>query len=897
MRKFIKSILKFAILGSLLSTSAHCADLEPLSIRDFSCGLVTSYDPTVIDNGCSQQLWNVDLWTGRIQKRRGSLLQNSTPLTGNQPVRFMKAFPDQSGNKWLISVSSNSIFSSNNSGATNNILTSTYGITANSIFGGVNAFGKIRLVDGSTNAILFDGSNLTISTASPKGNLIAFMFERVFMAGVAATNSTLYISRFGDPEDWTPDGLADNDALQIFIRQNDGFPIRALVPFGNTLLIFKDRSIDALTMDNSGLIPIITAISNNIGTAHPGSIQVRYNDVIFMGPDGFYSLFGNTITPISTGIKPTFDLILQKNSTSRSLTLTTKSDFDNGTSSGISTSILPNSLVLSTWSAIDTSSSDFISGTLTNMTTNYRDGAIAPSTNTNSGFETGNATGWSSLGSLTNNPSQAHSGSYLYDAGYGGTGPNMYGIIWDTAVTQILYITTFTPTSSYAQYSVPIGAYRGQQIIFGFRAGTSGAQARTNPFIVYAGSITFYARDFNGTDVFVDDFSGIDQSYFVSRTFFSSFTRTGFLPLSVSTSLHGNNFSWYTQTSTNGSNWGLINDYALTTPNTDVSGSYERYILTVDRSTGANVSTTVSAGYIDDVTLSARASIGNYKSAVQTIGTNINSWGTFSSGNTTNGGSIQYTLYTDSDTNITLSNSSSWLSSQTIISGQIPTFATAPYLIFYTTVTITASTQAPQVDDLTIAWGEGSTNFPVSSLFYEGDYLISVATKSTSNNDTILVYDRANHWTMYTGLNLYSMTIYNQQAYGGDAVSGNIYRIQVDNIYSDNGASIYSFWKSKEFDFGYMLTDKTMRKYFITAKYNTTSTLTFSYGVNRGATTSASLTLSSVAGFFRTCIAPSSITYKTGITHSLSFSNNVIDQYFDLLAIEMYPRLETPPGP
>jgi hypothetical protein len=917
-------VFKKLLLASLVFLAApflKAADLEPLSIRDFSCGLVTAYDPTVIENGCSQQAWNVDVWTGRLQKRRGSLLQNSTPLTGNQPVRFTAEFPDQNGNKWLITASSNSLFKSNNSGGTNSVLTSTCGISATSQFSSVNAFGKIRLVDGSTNCIVFDGNVFTESTNTPRGTLIAFMFQRVFVANVSGTNSVLYMSRINDPEDYTDDGLADDDAASVFIRQNDGYPIRALVPYGNQLLIFKDRSIDALTMDNSGLVPIITAISNNIGTQHPKSVQVRTNDVIFMGPDGFYSLFGNSLTNISQGIKPTFDTILQKNSTSRSITLTTKADFDTGTSSGIATSVVQNSLVLSTWTAIDTSSTDFLAGTLINMTTSFLDGGIAVSTVlVNGGFEFGpgpvnifgftTVPGYSEVQAYVTTTTNPRSGTYCLtrEPGSSGSVPAVFKsstcfvVVRDTN-SVVLQITTFTGLStSYTQKTIDLSSFQNQMINISFAfpldsffGGGTQTAITTDYFYCNHSPATFYILMYLIGSYYnfrLDDFIGFGNASFTSQIFNTGLSSPTWLSSSVSTASNSSTFTWTTQSSNDGVTFDAAASWIPGTSPASNIKRYIRYIISIA------TSATPAIPYIQDVTLAARSSFGDYLSAGQSIGTNINSWGLFSSNNSTNGGSITYAIYTDTNSSIVRTNSATWISSQTITSGSIPTISTAPFLFFYTTMTITASTQAPQVDDLVINWNEGSANFPVTSLFFEGDYLAAVSTKSITANDTIFVYDRNNHWNpLYTGLNCYSLTLYNQQAYCGSSLAGNIYRIQVDNLYSDNGSAINSYWKSKEFDFGYTMTDKTMRKYFVTAKYNATSSVSFAYGVNRGATTSSSLNLGSVTGFFKQVVPVSNLTYQRGISHSFSFSNNTVDQYFDILAVELWPRLETPPGP
>src|SRR3990167_6928843 len=98
----------------LFVASLFAAELQPVVITDFSAGLQTTKDPTQIDSGAAQDLQNVDVHTGAIRKRRGSVLQNSTTLGGlsGYATRFLHEFQDLNGNFWFISLSSSTLYKS-----------------------------------------------------------------------------------------------------------------------------------------------------------------------------------------------------------------------------------------------------------------------------------------------------------------------------------------------------------------------------------------------------------------------------------------------------------------------------------------------------------------------------------------------------------------------------------------------------------------------------------------------------------------------------------------------------------------------------------------------------------------------------------------------------------------
>jgi hypothetical protein len=817
-------------IAFFLTSSVYAADLEPVTISDFSPGLHTTQDSAYIPNGAAQDLQNVDVWRGRLQKRRGSVLQNSTPLTGNQAVRFLHEFPDSAGNFWLISVSSNTVFRSRDAGATNSVLTSTHGVTASSDFQAINAFGKVRLTDGTTNWILFDGTNVSVSTASPKGRLAEFAFDRVFTADISGDRSTLYASRSADPEDWTDNNVEDADAFSSTIRKDNGYPIRALKRFKNSLLVFKDYSIDALTMAPDGLTPVVTPVSSTKGTQHPRSIQAVLNDVIFLADDGYYKYDGVGIQKISGAIDATALSIRQLNSAQRSLTLTSQSDWSGGTL-----------------------------GTDLSLTASVDDVAFSSGGIVVDDFSDGNYTAnpaWTVGDINTNSAVESHSGNMVFRSSNTGIGGSNN-------------VRLYTANSH--------------------NAGSWSVQLKTNE----TANTDFRVAICTTTPV-QDGLAGCYAALFTN-----SVNQAG---LYINGSLSGS---------------------AVTLPSAPFSTSYRTFRL--ERSTagvltvwyeGSKVITQTNTTFTTFPFLSLRMSFNsaaanedwahidniNFKALESTytyaglsIGQSITSWGAVTINATDDGATQAFTLYVDTNTSFTATSAATFVASQTVANNTVPTISTGAFVHFTDRFSRIESTQSPKLSDITINWNEGSSNFPVASLVFNGDYFCAVAIDSTSVNETILVHDRNGAWTKYKGLYPYSVGLYRQYPYYGSATQGSIYRFQADNTYADNGTAINAYWVSKDFNFGYPVSEKVMQRYYVTAQRNTTSNATFEYGVNRGSLTSSTLDLDLTPGFFRQIIKPASLTYQRGIEHRFKLSNSTANEYFDILSITLVPRLESAP--
>jgi hypothetical protein len=914
-----------SVLGLFIATAVSAAVINPLTISDFKPGLVTDLDASDICDGCTPDLQNVDLKTGAIVKRRGSVLQNATTLGSftSQPARFISEFYDTSGTAWFLSVSSNSLFSSSDAGATNTLLTSTFGITSSSRFSMVSAFGKARLTDGATNWILTDGRTVTASTSSPKGAINAFYAERIWTAGVSGSPSVLYASAVGDPEDWTTDTTVDSDATFFNIRQNDGYNIRALKRFKNALLVFKDYSIDSISVKNDGLTFAQNPISNTIGTLFPNSIAERPNDIIWLGHDGYYSYNGSTIKRISDPVKTTVYGIQQLQNGSRIYGETSQTDFGNGTLTNVSRTISAGDVYLSTWTTTDTSSTNFVAGTLTSISTSIVTDSIvlayANSNVSNNSFESG-STGWTFVGNSAVAVGAAFDGTRL---GVGsGTGSaacsattcsqagTHYASVYDNAGTTLLQSDSFVYSVNYAAHTIPLSSFRGRNVnvylsvsrpnpIGGFGCACQEFYDVRKSFLASGTDMTFEAKT-AGTDIFFDYFldgnDSISSGTFVSQIFDTAISSpTWFIP-TINDAVNGNTITYELQVAT--ASTGVFDSLVSLTTSAAPTAAAKRFVRY--KVTMSTASTGTGLPFMSDMTLSARSLSGRYTSTAIDM-TGATSWGQFLGTSLLTSGAQSFEIYTDSNTSMPLGTdgvptAGFYLSSQTITNGMVPTVAVSTYAHVASTFSVTVATQNAGMADFQLAWNTGGANVPVWSIYYDGDYLSAVAMDGTSVNDTILVYDENEHWLKYRDLPAYGFSLYRQKPYFGSNVQGSIVRFQADGIYNDyNGNAINSYWTSKEFDFGEPLTDKTMLRYYVTALNRTGSTATFSYGVNRGALLDNTMTLDELPGFYRKVFTPTSTTYQIGKSHRFKISNNTSNGRFDILSVTVKPSLETAP--
>lgn len=175
------------------------------------------------------------------------------------------------------------------------------------------------------------------------------------------------------------------------------------------------------------------------------------------------------------------------------------------------------------------------------------------------------------------------------------------------------------------------------------------------------------------------------------------------------------------------------------------------------------------------------------------VGTGITSWGTFNVTSANDGGGQTFAVYADSNTSITVSNSATWVSSQTVVDGSMITLTTAPYATVTDVFTRTLTTQRPALSQFSFSWNEGSA-IRAASGYPNQRYWMSVSISSSANN-AVIVYDKLSQWQEYSGINASAIV-----SYGDDWLfSNNTGVFTAETGYNDNGTSISSYYTTPTF--------------------------------------------------------------------------------------------------
>lgn len=905
--RFINKLAAWGFLGAflLIPVGVIGADLNPMTLRDFKAGLYTDSDSSIIPDGAAQDLQNVDVDDGSIRKRNGTRLVNATAIGTDQPVRFLHEYVDPTNSFWLLAVSSNTLYGSTNGGATFSVLTSTHGITSTSRFQAANAFGKAYLVDGSTNAITFDGTSVALNTAAPIGGVTAFYAGRLWIAN----GSTIYGSRVSDATDWTDSGVDDADAFSAVVRNNDGYTVTAMKPFGQDLFIFKAKSIDRLSVDSDGLNFSLYPVTSHTGTTHPDSVATMDNAIVWLGQDGYYGYDGSTLKRISENITETVEGISQLDALTRSYSET---DMTAGTDDNTTAERVSGQVMIVTTPTFDTSAADFGAGTLTNVSTSTNVGALTLSdgnTNlTNNSFETP-ATFWS-FGS-----GDYGTGECAYDATWPASDGTKAGYcrkdyatsdrlvvqIWNSSLTTLLGTpATITPTSTYADYSWSMAPYGGQTVRLYITTEDTLSKAfislRSGAFLSTFDTMTIAARyafqSSTSTTISCDNLRGGTNSNktgsFISRTFDTGTATPAYRASTATYTLNGSTINFATSSSADGLVWASSTAWIPGNAPTSTAQRYLRYYVTM-----STQSTTTALPFVSDVTLRTGSDSGRYLSPAIAL-TGATSWLPFTAAGSADGGGLTYELYTDTNTAITPGTASTFISSQTLTSGQTPTLAINSYAFLAATMT-TTGVPDPYVSEWQLQWGEGSISNIISSEFYDQKYYSAISLGG-SGNDTILIYDQNGAWTKYTGLEPYFMKKYRTNLLFGSAGAGDVVRMNENNYFRDyDDAPISAYWTSKDFDLGAPITTKTLLRYYVTGNRVVSGNMTFGYGVERGTLTSATYALDGLTGFFRQVVKPSSLTYSEGIQHRFKVSDATLDGDMSVLSVTGQWRLNTNP--
>jgi hypothetical protein len=214
-------------------------------------------------------------------------------------------------------------------------------------------------------------------------------------------------------------------------------------------------------------------------------------------------------------------------------------------------------------------------------------------------------------------------------------------------------------------------------------------------------------------------------------------------------------------------------------------------------------------------------------------------WGQFNdSSSKTGNASIIYSLYSDSDTYTLPSHPLTYLSSQTITSGSIPTVSTGAYFVASALFARTASTETASLDSLYFSWNSGSFSRTYGTIDKNHRLMWSLAENNSTVNNATYIYDtRFSSWLKYSFALDAPVKVGDSIYYGGPS-TGVVYNYPSGT--NDNGSAITAYWKSKDFIGGDPFVEKDYKSYSLIAQTQTGSTLSLEYFLNGSASSTAS---------------------------------------------------------
>lgn len=174
----------------------------------------------------------------------------------------------------------------------------------------------------------------------------------------------------------------------------------------------------------------------------------------------------------------------------------------------------------------------------------------------------------------------------------------------------------------------------------------------------------------------------------------------------------------------------------------------------------------------------------------------------------------------------------------TITSGSLVS-SDSTQIFFRVKITFTmGSFSTPEVGSVTLNYtGTGVGPTLPCGVVFDNEYYISHGLSGDANNDSVLLYDRANAWSIQQYPVIF-MARYRGSLYGGSATNGKVYKLLQAYRYN---ASAYTLTATTKDDLlGSIELEKEVYKVYVIYKIQSSGTFDFSYRVNNFATVGGS---------------------------------------------------------
>lgn len=731
----------------------------------------------------AQDLLNVDITdNGYGIRKRSGYAQFLTVGLSTHGDRGSHYFRDASGNDTLVFCNERDCSESVNSGAFSAFITTD---TSGSYYDWTDANGSAwRATNNRDEICSYDGTALTYYPSLPKGDQIEFMPDRGAISGTSANPNRITYSKKTDFTNYTV-GNEDGDPWTDDIGLPGSVVTAMKYALGRMFVWTRTSTIYGYGTNQFDWE--YKDLSTTIGCTQPNSAVSDQGVVYWQGQDKhFYATDGEQIKKISS--KLDVSGIVSLSGGSRFWEQTTQSDWEAGTEDdGLTVTASPGDIQFSTSGALhdNFSDGDFTSAPTWNLTL-----SSVPASVTISGGEMDFSV---VNGSATN------------------TTATFYGSTFPTAQSGFVEL-KYTPVDNTSSAGVMA------RVVLSTNAATVAPSGIGFNMVFGAASqdVATYKNGLRGTSL---------SSY--SQTFTA-----------------GTQYKIKFHIQQDGSITLYVDDTSIVSTSTDaISGSTIKSVH-IGIGSGIGGGSDTWEVKFDDIRVSTGKA--SFLSQSFNIGTVPSSWGTLNVTNVLNDGAISYAIYGDTNTSLTPSDPATYISSQVITSGSIPTITLSSYVAVGSTFTRTASTQNPTLNSFDLSWFEGTTVRHFGSVDKDHRVQWSVIETSGSVPNKTYIYDpRFDTWLKYDVPFDAAVTVGDTLYFGGVS-TGVVYQYPSGN--TDAGSAITAYWKSKDFIAGNLFSEKVYKSISIVPKRQTGSNLDITYTVNTSSANAYNISLTDADG-------------------------------------------------
>jgi len=325
-------IASWALLALSLALPARAEDF-PIPFQG-ECGLITRWKADQIPPNCLQTARNALLdVNATISRRQGRAAYNATACTDAQSVRGLWPFQATDATRYLIILSSQTMFQSSGEGECSEIHADLANLDASNEMECIQGLGKLVCTNGTDTPFSIASDLSTASlTGMPLGKHVGFFRNRFLTANVSGALTRVRLSGELDETDWTVKipGKSTTPVNIDIAGTNDGKPVRCLMgEYQNAYFIGREDELYAL-YGNDRRDFVLRKVSDEVGCIEPKSVQEKNGSLYWMSLRGVEKLTGTQIERVSDPIRPTIEEIIEAAGNSWTRTLTLQADWEAG---------------------------------------------------------------------------------------------------------------------------------------------------------------------------------------------------------------------------------------------------------------------------------------------------------------------------------------------------------------------------------------------------------------------------------------------------------------------------------------------------------------------------------------------------------------------------------------